>query len=108
MLSDGKGLVLDIGANLGFFAHKLESLGFQCVALENDPLLTRYMMTVRDASRCQFEIITGSILERGVVEGRHFRAVLALNVFHHFLKTRQDFSSLKRSSGRLELRRDDL
>jgi len=35
-LTATRGTVLDIGANLGFFCHSLEALGFDCVACERD------------------------------------------------------------------------
>ncbi|MDA0337365.1 MAG: hypothetical protein O2782_19550, partial [bacterium] len=36
-LDETRGMALDIGANLGYFCHGLEDLGFACVAIEHQP-----------------------------------------------------------------------
>ena len=95
-LAGGPGTALDIGANLGYFDNKLEELGYSCTAVENDPTLTRFATAIRNANGHGFEVVTDSILAGGGVRGRRYGIVLALNIFHHFLKTRQEFSMLGR------------
>jgi hypothetical protein len=101
-LGRGGGKVLDIGANLGFFDNKLEDLGYECTAIENDATLAHFMRGIRDANGHRFEIVTDSLSTRGLVRGRHFDVVLALSVLHHFLKTRYEYALLERFLGELE------
>jgi len=96
------GRVLDIGANLGFFDNKLEDLGHHCTAVENDATLAHFMRGIRDANGHQFEIVTDSISSGGSVRGGHFNVVLALNILHHFLKTRHEYGLLERLLDDLE------
>lgn len=95
-LDGSGGRVLDIGANLGFFDNKLEDLGYSCTAVENDPILTRFMKVIRDANGHRFEVETDSILVGGSVRGRQYRVVLALNILHHFLKSKAESVLLER------------
>jgi len=85
------GTLLDIGANWGFFCHRLEDLGFDCIAVEDSPEAVYFLRKLRDASGRRFDIIAKSILAPEVTRGRDFCVVLALNIFHHFLKTEAAF-----------------
>jgi SAM-dependent methyltransferase len=96
------GKVLDIGANLGFFDNKLEDLGYDCTAVENDVTLAHFMRGIRDANGHRFEIVADSLSAHGLLEGRHFDVVLALSVLHHFLKTRYEYALLERFLGELK------
>lgn len=87
--------VLDIGANLGFFSNRLEDFGHRCTAIESDPILAYFAKVIRDANGHSFEIVNSSVLG-GSLRGRTFQSVLALNVFHHFLKTKRDLELLER------------
>ena len=101
-----QGAVLDIGANLGFFANRLEDLGYACTAVENDPLLVRFMTAIRDANAHHFRVVSESVLSPGVLEGQRFGTVLALNILHHFLKTKSETELLERHLR--ELRCDEM
>jgi len=81
------GTMLDIGANLGFFCHKFEDLGYECYAIENDPATIEIMEKIRIAEGKNFKIINKSIFEADFVKNMNFDVVLALKIFHHFLKT---------------------
>jgi len=79
-----KGTLLDIGANFGYFCHKFEDLGFDCYAIE---LLNRniyFMKKLKQIEHKNFKIINKSIFD--FTEKSEFDVVLALNIFHHFLK----------------------
>lgn len=85
------GRLLDIGANWGYFCHRFEDLGFDCMAVEDDPEEAFHLRTIRDAMRRSFDICTDSVLSSAEVVKQDYAVVLALNIFHHFLKTRQRF-----------------
>jgi len=79
------GQVLDIGANWGFMSHCFENLGFACVAVENSPRDVYFLKKLRDAEGKKFEVISTDVLE--YQDKTRFKIVLALNIFHHFIKT---------------------
>lgn len=89
------GVMLDIGANIGFFCHKFEDLGYKCYAVEDDQWPFQILEKIRIAENKQFAAINGSILDTRLVRNTKFDVVLALNIFHHFLKTESSFSRLK-------------
>lgn len=91
-LPQSKGSLLDIGANWGYFCHRFEQLGFDCYAVEADPQNVYFMEKPKIASDCRFKIITTSIF---AYDDKHnFDVVLALNIFHHFLKKKEDYHRL--------------
>lgn len=79
-----KGRLLDIGANWGYFCHRFEELGFDCVASEVTEERVYVMKRLRDAMGKRFEIEAGSVFD--MTMDQPFDAVLALSIFHHFLK----------------------
>jgi hypothetical protein len=83
------GALLDIGANLGYFCHGFEELGYTCYAVEYEPLIARAADKIRIAEGKSFKVITGdlfTVAEDEPLRGRHWEVVLAFNIFHHFLK----------------------
>ena len=101
------GAALDIGANLGFFCHQLEDLGFSCRAVEKNAVLVDYMRLLRDIEGKKFDAVCGDILGRGLNEicSQKYDLVLALAIFHHFLKQKRTYESLKRLLGKLQMER---
>ncbi len=83
-LPEKPGRMLDIGSNWGYFCHCFEDLGYQCTAVENSYLNVRFMEKLRRAENRHFEIFNGSIFDADL--SAVFDVVLALNIFHHFLK----------------------
>ena len=77
------GTLLDIGANLAYFCHKFEDLGFDCYAVEIRPSNVHFMKKLREIERKKFKIINKSIFD---LNEKRFDIVLALNIFHHFLR----------------------
>ncbi len=85
----GSGSLLDIGANLGFFCHGFEELGYNCFAVERLPECARAAEKIRDSEGKTFTVIAKDLFTACSMEplqGRHFDVVLALNIFHHFIK----------------------
>jgi len=89
-----RGKLLDIGAHWGYFCHRCEELGFDCYAVEVDPEAVYFMRKTKTAQDRKFRVIEQSILTYR--EKCHFDVVLALNVFHHFLKQKADHEALTR------------
>ncbi len=77
--------VLDIGAFFGYFCHILEQRGKQCTAVEFHPENVYFLRKLREAEGRTFEVFAGSIFDFGRVGD--YDTILALNIFHHFIKT---------------------
>lgn len=85
--------LLDIGAHWGYFCHRFEEIGLKCTAVENDLEAIYFLQKLRNASHKTFTIAPVSIFDF-VKKENCFDVTLALNVFHHFLKTREDYHRL--------------
>jgi 2-polyprenyl-3-methyl-5-hydroxy-6-metoxy-1,4-benzoquinol methylase len=99
-LPDKPGKVLDIGSHWGYFCHCLDELGFQCTALEPDAKNLYFMKKLMKASSCEFEILEKRLFETSEI--KKYQLVLALYVFHHFLKREDDYNSLLKFLGELD------
>lgn len=86
---------LDLGTHWGYFAHKLEQLGLEVTAAENMEQYLFFLYRLRELYNDQFNVFPHSVFE---LEGEvDFDVVLALNIFHHFIKTKkvhEDFADL--------------
>jgi hypothetical protein len=96
------GTMLDIGANIGYFCHKFEDLGYHCYAIEPDRATFRILEKVKIAENRKFEAINKSIFDVELVKNTKFDVVLALNIFHHFLKRKTLFCQFKNLLKNLE------
>lgn len=85
--------VLDIGTNWGYFCGQLEAMGFECTGIELNKKYARIATKIRDATESRYEIWQGSVLDFEGVE--NYDIILALNIFHHFLKTEEQFQGLQ-------------
>ncbi|MBA7627875.1 hypothetical protein ES703_35344 [subsurface metagenome] len=103
-LSVTKGRLLDIGAHWGYFCHRFEELGFDCYAVENDGASVHFLRKLKRAENRQFKIVPMSIFEYQDVENLYFDVVLALNIFHHFLKEKNSYLKLLNLLKRLKLK----
>ena len=101
-LPKNSGKMLDIGANLGFFCHQFENLGYHCYAVENDINKYRILERIKIAENKKFVTLNKSIFEVDFLKTMKFDVVLALNIFHHFLKTKKLFFQLKELLTNLE------
>lgn len=94
-LSVKQGRLLDLGANLGYFSSKFEEEGFDCVAVENFPRFIYCIQGLRRATNKHFTIVQESILDAKEIVNEPFDVVLALNIFHHFLKSEETFQKFE-------------
>lgn len=83
-LPEVPGTMLDIGAHWGYFCHCFEDIGYRCTAVENSYMNVRFLEKLRRAGNKKFQVVHDSILDHNFAED--FDIVLALNIFHHFLK----------------------
>jgi 2-polyprenyl-3-methyl-5-hydroxy-6-metoxy-1,4-benzoquinol methylase len=101
-LSIKTGTLLDIGAYWGYFCHKFEDEGFDCYAVENSPSNVYFLNKLREAENKKFKVFYGSIFN--FQERNDFDVVLALNVFHSFLKQEGLYLKLIELLRRLKMR----
>jgi hypothetical protein len=103
-LSARKGKLLDIGTAFGYFCHRFEELGFECYAVENDLKTCYYLRKLKRAMGAKFTIVPQNILEWEGSKALQFDAVLALNIFHHFLKKKIHYVKLIDLLKRLQMK----
>lgn len=96
------GTLVDLGANAGYFSHRFESAGFRCIAVERSEKEAVFLTALRDALDRHFTVLKGSLAEVPL-PGR-VDVVLALNIFHHFLKSDESFATLQDFLFRLDTR----
>lgn len=101
-LFTSKGTLLDIGANLGYFCHKFEDEGLDCYALEENRMLCYFMEKLKKAEEKRFKVIPQSIFEYKKNQELVFDVVLALSIFHHFLKSKDAYLNLVQLLKRLK------
>lgn len=91
------GRLLDIGCNLGFFCSGFEQAGLECVGVEYGPDIAYATNRIAVAEGRRYRALNGDILDPRVhdpIVAQPFDVVLALNIFHHFMKTREDHERL--------------
>ena len=93
-----EGTVLDIGSYFGYFAHRFEDLGFDCYAVEPDPENLAVLKRYRRMYGKRFTVWESSLFD---IERFDFDIVLALNIFHHLVKGKQDYERLVEFLGKL-------
>ncbi len=76
--------MLDIGSHWGYFAHRFEDLGLQVTAAENNREYLYFLRSIRAVCGKRFEVWDRSVFELPAMQ---VDLVLALNIFHHFIKT---------------------
>jgi len=103
-LSGRRGILLDIGAHWGYFCHRFEEMGFECYAVEKDGMHLYFLEKLKRAENRKFKVVHESIFECEDLWKLHFDVVLALNVFHHFLKEEASYLKLRSLLGNLHIR----
>lgn len=87
------GRLLDIGTNWGYFCHRFEEAGFRCDAVEDSPENIYFLRRIAESRGREFRIIDESVLFSKIVRETPYDVVLALNIFHHFLKSEPAFKA---------------
>ncbi len=103
-LSISKGTLLDIGTNLGYFCHKMEDEGFDCYGVEENLYYVYFLKKLRKAENKKFKIIPKSIFKYYQSREPVFDVVLALFIFHHFLKRKNTYLNLIKFLNRLKVK----
>lgn len=83
---------LDIGAHWGFFSHLMTDHGLKVTAVESDKNSIYFIKEIAKASGKDITVVEGSVLD---VKLGAYDVVLALNIFHHFLKKEPIFNKFK-------------
>lgn len=85
---DAKSL-LDIGSHWGYFAHKFEDLGLKVTVAENSAEYLYFLQAIRALAGKRFNVWERSVFE---IPEKEYDVVLALNIFHHFIKKEAVFN----------------
>ncbi|MGH8820587.1 MAG: methyltransferase [Rhodoferax sp.] len=93
-----QGRLLDIGCNLAFFCHHFEQAGLDCTGIELDPETAHVARRIARSEHRRFRILSGDVLSPEIHDpllAQPYNVVLALNVLHHFMKTKEDYERLR-------------
>jgi Methyltransferase domain len=85
----GARTALDIGSHWGYIAHCLEDYGLETTAAEKSPSYLSFLDRIRDLCGKRFEVYRGSVFE--MPDPLDFDVVIALNIFHHFIKKKNTY-----------------
>jgi SAM-dependent methyltransferase len=99
--------VLDIGSNLGYFCNRFAEIGCDCIGVEYLPEIASAARTIANAEEQSITILTGNVLDEELLQSFsdwNFDIVLALNIFHHFVKTKEGAGRVKVLMSRLKAR----
>lgn len=102
----GNGAALDIGCNLGFFCHRLEESGYSCFGVEYLPTVALAAQKIAYAENRRFQVVTGDILASETLRElgtSNFDVMIALNIFHHFIKTKDRYERLREFMSRIQV-----
>ena len=91
-IPSGAKSLLDIGSHGGYFAHRFEDCGLTVTAVENNKNYLYFLKSIRELCDKKFSIIDKSIFD---MDNFNFDIVLALNIFHHFLKKKELYIQFK-------------
>jgi hypothetical protein len=92
--------LLDIGTHWGHMCQQMERLGFVCTGVERNKASVAFAERLRVATESSFEVWQGDVFDYPAPGD--FDVVLALNIFHHFLKTQATHDRLLEFLGRLD------
>lgn len=92
--------LLDIGSLLGYFCFKFTDLGLTCTGVELNHDFERITRQLQLAKCTEFELIRDSVFN---LPHYKYDIVLALNIFHHFLKTKDSFDQFTAMLSKLDI-----
>lgn len=85
------GTVLDIGTHFGNFAQWMEGHGYNVTAIEHSKKYAFAAREIRDLLGGKFDVIESRF---SGVKALDYDIALALNIFHHSLKSKETFEEL--------------
>lgn len=83
--------LLDIGCQWAFMCQQMEKLGFQCQGIESNARNVYFARKIGIATESKFEVWHGNLID---FQEPKADVVLALNIFHHLLKTEERYAGL--------------
>lgn len=89
-----EGKILDIGCQWGYFCHKFEEVGYKCYCVEKSKLNLYFLKKLKEANNRKFKIIPHSIFDTPEDILAESDVILALSVFHHFIKKENTYIKL--------------
>jgi hypothetical protein len=98
------GCLLDIGAHWGYFCHKFEEIGFNCIAIEDSQKNLYFLRKLKRAGNASFKIINKSIFDYEDILNFDVILVLVSNIFYYFLKEEESYYKLRKLFNRLKTR----
>ncbi|MFH1459642.1 MAG: methyltransferase domain-containing protein [Candidatus Omnitrophota bacterium] len=97
------GRVLDIGAHWGHFSSKFEDLGFESFAVEQNEECLYFLKRLKKSKAKKFHVIADDILAYGLRHNQ-FDVVLALSVFHWFIREKGTYERFKTFLNNLKMK----
>ena len=95
-LTATKGNLLDIGCHWGYFCHRFENDGFECYGIENSSLNLYFLEKLKRAENKKFRVMHCSLFTMPENIPQNFDVILALSIFHHFIKSKVTYKKLIR------------
>jgi hypothetical protein len=89
------GTMLDIGCHWGYFCHRFEEIGFDCIGVEVRPSNFYFLKKLKRAGNKSFRIFNNSILDYINRHSSQYDVVLCLNIFHQLIKSKKGLNELK-------------
>lgn len=87
---DSKSIV-DIGSLFGHICYRSELDGMDATAVENDKTFLGVMKHLKSSYDMKFRVFDDNVFN---LDNRNYDIIVALNIFHHFLKTEEEFNKL--------------
>ncbi len=85
-LTSKSGTMLDIGGHWGYFSHKFEDKGFDCYCVEKSKINCYFLNKLKESENKKFKVIPESIFSLPADIPAEYDVILALSIFHHFIK----------------------
>jgi hypothetical protein len=87
--------VIDLGSHFGYMCECLEDDGHSCLAVERDPECYYFLSRLKEAQGYNYQSIHGDARDVVRTQGGRWHTVLALALFHHFVKTKEGHETLE-------------
>ena len=98
-IPSGISTVLDIGAHMGQLSWELAHRSLKVTAIEVDPEVFYLLRKLGASCELGFEAIRANVMH---LPSLSYDCVFALNVFHHYLKTKERFETLQKLLKRMQ------